>query len=344
MSSIAPNRVHPVGEFRLKIAPSTKVATGGSCFAQHISRHLQSAGYNYYVAETGHPIIPSSVLDAHHYGTFSARFGNIYTTRQLVQLFDRAHRSFSPSEDVWIEADGRVLDPFRPTIQPRGFASEEEMRADRDQHLRCVREMFRSLEVFIFTLGLTECWRSRNDGAVFPICPGVEGGAFDPSRHEFYNMGVEDVASDLSAFVHRLREVNPSAEILLTVSPVPLVATASPGEHVLSATVYSKSVLRVAAEMARKSYENVHYFPSYEIITGAFSRGDYFGADLRSVTEVGVSHVMRCFFDSVGAVNQRPTALTSAVARGAPASTEFSTVAASVIEVECDEVALDPKK
>ena len=50
----------------------------------------------------------------------------------------------------------------------------------------------------------------------------------------------------------------------------------------------SKSVLRVAAEQVAKAFEGVAYFPSYEIITGNFNRGQYYGPDLRDVTEAGV--------------------------------------------------------
>ena len=168
--------IDPVGEFELELSPNTRVATSGSCFAQHIARHLSATGLNYYVAEEAHPLTPRQVAVAHQYGVFSARFGNVYTARQLLQLFRRAHGSFTPEEDVWIEADGTALDPFRPTVQPGGFANEAEMRADRAYHLGVVRRMFRELDVLIFTLGLTECWRSRVDGAVYPVCPGVSGG------------------------------------------------------------------------------------------------------------------------------------------------------------------------
>ena len=62
--------------------------------------------------------------------------------------------------------------------------------------------------------------------------------------------------------------------MILTVSPVPLVATAA-GKHVLVATTYSKSVLRVACEEVCQKAADVMYFPSYEIITGNYNRGSY---------------------------------------------------------------------
>lgn len=335
----APPNVDPVGVFELKIGPDTRVATAGSCFAQHIARHLRKSGYNYFIAEPGHDLLPMKVREAANYGLFSARYGNIYTTRQLWQLFERAYGRFEPEEDVWHESADVVLDPFRPTTQPGGYISEEEMRIDRSQHLAAVRHMFETLDVFVFTLGLTECWRATSDGAVFPLCPGVEGGVFDPARHVFYNQPVEDVIADLTAFRSALAEVNPRAQIILTVSPVPLVATAEPGAHVLAATSYSKSVLRVAADTLRQRFDNVHYFPSYEIITGAFNRGAYFADDLRNVLETGVSHVMRLFMQHATGVET--TATQSQTANSNTPGADYLSAAEQMVEVECDEIALD---
>ena len=81
--------------------------------------------------------------------------------------------------------------------------------------------------------------------------------------------------------------MNPRVKVILTVSPVPLVATAEEA-HVLVATTLSKSVLRVAAEVVSARGRDVAYFPSYEIITGPQARGRYFAEDLRSVTDEGV--------------------------------------------------------
>lgn len=331
--------VDPVGIFDLRISVDARVATAGSCFAQHIARYLGKSGYNYYVAEPGHPIMSETVRKRNNYGLFSARYGNIYTARQLAQLFDRAYNVFVPEELFWQQETDIFIDPFRPSSQPGGYVSLAELVADRKQHLSCVRRMFESLEVFVFTLGLTECWRSRADGAVFPLCPGVKGGTFNADRYEFYNQPVEDVIADLTRFRDGLASVNPKAQIILTVSPVPLMATAEPGSHVLSATTYSKSVLRVAAESLRKNFANMHYFPSYEIITGSFNRGAYYAPDLRDVVEEGVAHVMRIFMSHItGGVATENTASASHTPEHAD---EHFVAAGRLVEVECDEIALD---
>ena len=296
---VDPARVDPVIKAPFAIGPQDKIVTAGSCFAQHIARHLGAHGFNFHVTERAHSIVPGAIAERNNYGQFSARYGNIYTTAQLLQLFRRAYGTYRPQEPAWQGESGETLDPFRPLIQPGGYLHEEEMLADRRQHLACVRQGFEELDIFVFTLGLTEYWRSKADGAAFPLCPGTAGGIFDAGRYEFVNAGVGQVVAELEEFIDLLRAVNARAKVILTVSPVPLVATAE-DRHALVSTTYSKSVLRVAAEMVTKSRADVAYYPSYEIITGSFNRGQYFAADLRSVLEAGVEHVMRLFLKHYG--------------------------------------------
>ncbi|ATE64029.1 GSCFA domain-containing protein [Rhizorhabdus dicambivorans] len=330
--------IDPLAGGFLSLGREDKVATAGSCFAQNIARYLKRSGFNYMVSETAHPIVPAAVAERHGYGLYSARYGNIYTARQLLQLFERAYGRFSPAEAIWRapEGDSGLVDAFRPTIEPGGFASEAELLADRAHHFARVREMFETLDIFVFTLGLTEGWESRIDGAVYPVCPGVSGGTFDPERHAFHNFRVGEVTEDLSAFITALRGVNPKARIILTVSPVPLVATAS-GNHVLAATTYSKSALRAAAQEIAEDHEGVFYFPSYEIIMGAPAAARYFAENMRNVTEEGVAQVMSVFLRHAAGID-----LPGPAASAAPEARDATIDAAKEwVQVMCDEALLD---
>ena len=338
ISRVTPSEVDPVVCPPFFVNQQTKVATAGSCFAQHIARHLKSSGFNYYVAEESHPIIPEELLQEYNYGVFSARYGNIYTVRQLLQLFDRAFDFFQPQELYWKVSEDSWLDPFRPQIQPNGFSSQLELEWDRKQHLQSVRSMFENLDVFVFTLGLTECWISNYDGAVYPICPGVSGGSYSADKYHFKNFTVFEIVKDFQLFFKKLLTININAKIILTVSPVPLVATAEKN-HVLNSTTYSKSVLRVAAEELSKGNENIVYFPSYEIITGNFSRGEYFSKDLRSITESGVNHVMRLFFKHYANViseKKQPTILKESFDQQ-----EYAAEMTELAKINCDEICYD---
>ncbi len=312
-----------------------KVATAGSCFAQEIGPMLRGIGFNWLITEMAHPMITPALAIDYGYGRFSARFGNIYTARQLVQLYQRAYDEFIPAEDVW-EGDGVWTDPFRPQIQPGGFLSRAEFAADRAQHFAAVREMFETLDVFVFTLGLTEAWVSAADGAVFTLCPGVAGGTYDPVSHRFHNFSAAEFAEDLEHFIKSLRTRNPAAKVILTVSPVPLVATATAG-HVMVATMTSKSRLHAAATTVASAVQGVAYFPSYEIVmAGAYGGDSYFDpVDRRSVTGPGKIDVLRAFAASFAGITL------PVPARWEPPADAATARMAALMAVHCDELMLD---
>lgn len=293
VAGIEPFRFDPVTSIKFSIRKNDRVATAGSCFAQHISSRLSRSGFNYFVTEAGEQL-PLDQRKLLNYGVFSARFGNLYTTRQLLQLFMECFGERSAIEAVWPTTDGRFVDALRPQITPGGFGTSEEVLAERKLHIDAVRQMFENCDVFVFTLGLTETWYSPLDGTVYPLAPGVSGGIFDPERHKFKNLDIMEVTADLEDFLHRLKSVNSSVKVILTVSPVPLIATYE-SQNVLVATTYSKSVLRVAAESAYRKHDWVEYFPSYEIITGNYNNSAYFEPDYRGINHLGVDHAMRCF-------------------------------------------------
>lgn len=283
---------------KFPIKPRHRIVTAGSCFAQHIARRLAERGFGYRDYEPAPALLPDDQRAAFGYGVYSARYGNLYTVRQLVQTFDRAFGRAEPRDQAW-EHDGRCVDPFRPTIEPGGFESRTEMQAARDSHFEAVRRVFTESEIFIFTLGLTEAWENAEDGFVYPVCPGVAGGVFDPDRHRFRNFTYPEVMTDMEGFLERLAGVNPKARVMLTVSPVPLTATAA-GGHVLSATTYSKAVLRAVAGDVASRHRHVDYFPSFEIVTTWANHGRFFEPNLRSVTSEGVDTVMGHFFAAHG--------------------------------------------
>lgn len=283
---------------RYAITPEDRIATAGSCFAQHIARNLRARGFTVIDTEPAPWGLAPEAAAAHGYGIYSARFGNIYTARQLLELLREAFAPEPPAPIVW-ERDGRFFDALRPGVEPGGLASPEEVAAHRRDHLARVRTMFETADVFVFTFGLTEAWRDLATGRTLPTCPGTVAGRFDPAAHAFHNFTAGEVLEDYRAFRRELAAVNPKMRHLVTVSPVPLTATAA-DQHVLVATTYSKSVLRAVAGQLYAECPDLDYFPSYEIIASPWARGFFFEANLRSVNPGGVEAVMRVFFAEHG--------------------------------------------
>jgi len=279
---------------KMRISRRTRIVTAGSCFAQHFAKALVARRYRWQDHEPGPPgLTPAQRLD-YHYGTFSFRTGNIYTPRMLRQWLTWALTDTPVPPEVW-ERDGRFYDPFRPGVEPGGFHSPAELYASRQDTLAAIWSAVIGSQVFVFTMGLTEAWADRASGVEYAVCPGTIAGSFDPKRHLFVNHGFAALVADMQAVMQLLQAANPRMRLLLTVSPVPLTATAS-GQHVLLATSHSKSMLRAVASELTGTEALVDYFPSYEIITQPAYRGRFYAPNLRSVLPEGVDHVMRCFF------------------------------------------------
>jgi hypothetical protein len=296
VTALPPFALDPIVETPFKIAKNDKVATAGSCFAQEIAHRLQQSGYDYYLAEEPPEGMSAKEAKTRNYSMYSCRYGNLYTTTQLLQLVQRAYGDYRPELDVWTREDGRFVDPFRPRIEPDGYATAEEMKTDRERHFAAVRKMIETMDVFVFTFGLTECWRHKSDGAVLQLAPGVAGGAYDPAHYEFWNMTVGEVVRDFLASVDLIRARNPNVRMILSVSPVSIIAT-NEDRHVLVSNSASKAILRAAADEVVRSRGNIAYFPSYDLVTAAPNAARFYGDDTRRINHFGIDRTMQIFFD-----------------------------------------------
>ncbi|WCL53207.1 GSCFA domain-containing protein [Gimibacter soli] len=261
---------YPVGE-------QSGFITAGSCFAQHVGKWLTSNGFRF---------SPSRLAPAFN---FSFALGNIYTPALMRQWLEAAAGGKTLTGHI-AETDGKFFDLLRPAVVTDGFESAATLQEAREKAIAEIAEQIRSAEIFVFTLGLTEAWR-HSDGTVYPMCPGTICGTFDPTAHHFHNYGHAETLAEMKAVRRLAREINPDIRFLLTVSPVPLTATAA-DDHVLVATTYSKSVLRAVAGELAASHADIDYFPSFELIASPPIQGRYFEENQRNVKPEGVSFVM----------------------------------------------------
>ncbi len=265
---------------KFSITQSSSIVTAGSCFAQHVGKWLTRNGYQW---------VQSEQTDG---ANFSFATGNIYTPALLRQWVELA-RGLRSNEGATAQKDGHFFDLLRPNFCASGFESEEALLAARAQASTEILNHLTSADVFIFTLGLTEAWVGT-DGTVYPMCPGTIAGEYDPAQHHFKNYSVAETAAEMQTTFELIRAINKDIKFILTVSPVPLTATATDA-HVLSASTYSKSVLRAAAGELCDASSQVDYFPSFELISSHPQKGIFFEENLREVKSDGVAFVMRHF-------------------------------------------------
>jgi hypothetical protein len=109
--------------------------------------------------------------------------------------------------------------------------------------------------------------------------------------------------------------------------------------HVLVASTYSKSVLRVAAQEVGARYADVAYFPAYEIVTGSQAPESFFDETRREVTPAAVDTVMAAFF-----AHCTPSLDGAAARSAAPDSSAEDrrlSLSRGLVEAECEEAMAD---
>ena len=249
----------PVAPF---ITRENYITAFGSCFAAEVTRFLLREKYNVFGKDLG--------LNAH-----VIRSGEgIVNTAALRQQFEWALGGHDPEESAWYTADGGELE------------ATEEIREN-------TREIFHKTDVFIFTLGLSEVWYDKVNGEVF--WRAIPSQRFDPERHAFRVMGVQENRDNITRVYRMIRDFRPDAQVIFTLSPVPLAATFRPISCITANSV-SKASLRVAIDELMREFaddDRLHYFPSYEIITAFLP--DAMGVDLRHPRPEAVEFVMRTF-------------------------------------------------
>lgn len=279
---------------KFELAANETICTGGSCFAQRISQFLISQGLNFGQFEPPHPLLDEDDARSLGYGQYSARYGNLYTARQLRQLVEESFDVIPLRLRMGRHIDGGVVDLLRPSINRyHRFHSEQETEADRRYHLSRVRTLFLNADVYIFTLGLTESWLDA-EGNAYGVHPAVVTKTTPTFHIEKVNFDYLETYNDIVQVITFLRSINPKIKFIFTVSPVGLSATHQ-DRHVLISTVYSKSVLRAVAGRLADISPLVDYFPSYEIFSQAQSFGQFLASDLRDVSPRGVDVTMGFF-------------------------------------------------
>lgn len=266
------------------ISSRTPVATIGSCFAHEIRRWLIENGYNFLQTEPGLPGNPN-------FDCGSANYGPVYNTACMLQIFRGACGMFDPVEKFW-RIDGRLADPYRRGI---GWPDEAAREHEQARHHAAVRRVADEAKVLIATAGLAEVWRSRRDGATYFMVPPAE--VYDPAIHECVMTTVDENVENLEQMYALLRGRNAALRLVMTVSPVPLMATPTDRSGVVVDCV-SKATLRVAVDVFCRNHPEVIYFPAYELVKRIAVRP--FEADDRHVRREVVAEIMGLFMRKFG--------------------------------------------
>jgi len=260
------------------ITKKTKIASLGSCFARNIAWWLKNNEYNYLKKE--------EMTDKNKKRLLSANWETTYNTSSIKQIFQYSFKEFNPITKWW-ELDGEMKDPYRKHIKYKRGTQNKNF----EQHRKSSFQALSESEVIILTLGLIEIWKDKRDGSVFWGVPPIS--VYDKEIYEFHVMSVEECVNDLTYIKNTIDKYNPKCKLILSVSPVPLLATFRTDVDVIMANCESKSTLRKSVGEFLKNNKNVYYFPSFEYLV--FGEENPYKGDYRHVTTENINKMMKLF-------------------------------------------------
>lgn len=279
-------RATPFANAHFHIRSDDKIFCIGSCFARELETSLARLGFSVLSVIRGLPQSPNRrTSDAGMFNKY-----NVASIRNEL-LWAIAEESPYHHDHVFIETEGDLLEDYQLAGQNY---------ADEPQHARAFREAFNKsfsliteADVVVVTLGLSEAWFDRETGLYLNASVPPKLVKRYPHRFELHVLDYHDTLKMLEESYELLqRGLSPGFRLLVTVSPVPLLATFR-DQDVLVANTYSKAVLRSAVEQFSSGKENVAYFPSLEFVTLSDPRRVWDKRDFRHVDRSFVDHIMR---------------------------------------------------
>lgn len=262
-------RTRHIGRERVPLVfEDTRVATLGSCFAEELAAAMTRLGLH----GAMHPT------------------GLLYNTRSIRQELDRAAGRWpaNDEETAW-PVRGGFVHPFKS--YHRVFDTREALDRWSSSLDRQAAELLHSAQVVVITLGLIEAWYNPATGLVYRQIPHPE--VFPHLEARMRRLTVAEMLDDLEAIRSSVRD-DFGAELVLTVSPVPLDATMTPLD-IRVANTESKSRIRAAVSEFIDRHPDVHYFHSYEIVTTAERQSEFMLEDGRHVRRRAVDYIIQQF-------------------------------------------------
>jgi hypothetical protein len=267
------------------IEQSWKLFAIGSCFARGVEKALMANGFDVLSAANDFDEFELASPDVTPLG-----FTNKYTTCSILNelRWSLVPNAAFPRDSIVAVKDGLYIDPH---TNPALKLADLPTTLYRREKIFTVNRRIKDCQLVVLTLGLVECWYDTLSSVYLNITPTPDMFSLYPNRYNLHVLGYEENMKNMNEIYEILQKYgHPNLHIIVTVSPVPLLATFT-DRDVVVANTFSKSVLRVVAEEWAAGKANVNYFPSYEMVMNS-QREVTWADDLRHVQGEVVQSIM----------------------------------------------------
>ena len=253
----------------IQVTPRSRVLLIGSCFTEHIGRHLNDS-----LPPSQVCINPSGIL----YNP-----GSICTT--LEQLTSSNYHfseqlAFPASDGLWHHWHYSTLFSA-PTL--------EALRERLTQAWESSQQVLAHPDLLLITFSTDHAYllkEGENRGTLVANCHKQPGRLFDETV-----LKPEALQKRWDKLLSRLHEQHPALEVVFTLSPYRYY------KYGLHENALSKARLLLLTDYLCRNHPHTHYFPAYEIITDELRDYRFYAPDMLHPTDQAADYVWERFCD-----------------------------------------------
>ncbi|MFJ9532146.1 GSCFA domain-containing protein [Herbaspirillum sp. NPDC101396] len=167
-------------------------------------------------------------------------------------------------------------------------------------------EKITNTDVFILTLGVAPAFFDRATGDFVLPRPTALNSRVLAEKYEYRTTSVQENVDNVLYLINFIRRLAPDVKLVITVSPVPLIASFE-FESCIAADCLSKSTMRLVAHQVvnQSGLKDIIYWPSFEVFRWAGSNAsNFYAADDGAawhVSEEKVNGTIGAFIDMFNA-------------------------------------------
>lgn len=245
------------------ISYADKVLLLGSCFSDNIGNKLQQAKFQVLFNPTGIVFDPLSV--ARHLGDYAAN-----KQYSAIDLFQH--------HELW-----------RSWYHHSYFSgtNREETQQQINDAIQRAHEQLQSASYLFITLGTAYAYRLKEQQIAVANCHKVPQERFDKKL-----LTVDEITEALQLALTEVRKLNPTIEVILTVSPV---------KHIRDGVVENnRSKARLIEAVYQLTEIELHcsYFPAYELVTDVLRDYRFYTTDMAHPNEQAIQFVFDHFCET----------------------------------------------
>lgn len=245
---------------KIRISHKSKLLFIGSCFTENIGSLLQDYKFATIINPCGIAYNPTAIANS-----ISLALG----TKKLME------KDFVFHNESWhsLHHHGKF-----------SAKNKEEMLQMIEKNLSSAHKQLKEASHIFLTPGTAWVFEHIATRQIINNCHKLPANNFERRR-----LSIDEIISQLQKTITELREVNTSAEIIFTVSPVRHLKDG------LHENQLSKASLLLAINSLQQQDDTLSYFPAYELAIDELRDYRFFAADFAHLNDLGIQYIWERF-------------------------------------------------